>query len=242
MSNAVYPGNLNGLGFTVVKTAKFSTIVQSSPAFVEDRVLQSQNPVWRWTLLYEVLGNSSRYVAPGESYPDLQRLVGFYLARQGRYDSFLFDDPTDDSVGPALLPDLTPNPQAQLQVVTDGTDYYSPVQRNMGGQFYEDITDLNGGITVYANSVAQVGGGTNYDLLGPGLTFPGASFGGLYLKWVGGAPVEPVTAQFNFYFRVRFDIDEQGFEEFVHLLWCVGGPEGQNTSDLNLITARTTSL
>jgi hypothetical protein len=72
---------------------------------------------------------------------------------------------------------------AVLQVVNDGAgNYYSPVQRNMGGQFYEDITDLNPAstITVYA-------GGTNasgsYTLGGPGLAIPGYSFLGLYLAW-----------------------------------------------------------
>jgi hypothetical protein len=243
MSNAIYPGNLRGLTFTVVKNAAFSTLVESSAGSVENRLYQTNNPIWKWTLAYDVLGNNSRWIAGGESYPDFQRLLGFFLARQGKFDSFLFDDPDDDFIGPALLPDLSPNLQAQLQVVNDGAgNYYSPVQRSMGGEFYEDITDLNGGISVFANGVAQVGGGTDYTLAGPGLAIPGYSFAGMYLSWVAGAPTGPVTAQANYYFRVRFDMDGQDFEKFTYNLWCIGGAEAQSSSNISLITARTTTL
>ena len=240
MSNVVYPSNFRGLAFTVTKTAKFNTIVSTSPAFVESRVVQSQNPNWSWTLRYDVLGNNSRSIAYGESYADLQRLQGFYLARQGRFDSFLFDDPDDDFVGPAMLSAGVPNLQAQLQVVTDGTMYYSPLQRNMGGQFYEDVTDINGGVIVFDNSVLKVNG-VDYNIFGPGLAFPGYSSAGMYLKWVS-PPTGPVTAQFLFFFRVRFDSDTQDFEKFVQSLFTIGGSEAQDSNSIKLVSARITSL
>ena len=60
------------------------------------------------------------------------------------------------------------NLQAQLPVVTDGAGhYYSPIQRNFGGFFWEDITDLDGSIRVYANGTMV----TNYAIRGPGLAF-----------------------------------------------------------------------
>ena len=240
MSNAVFPTLIRGLDANSTKTPSFSTIVQSSVAGYTLRVPEMQNPLWQFTLTYNYIKNKANDIPVGLTYTDLQTLMGFYLARQGQLDSFLYDDPTDDSVGPALLIDASPNLQAQLQVVNDGAgNYYSPVQRNMGGQFYEDITDLNGGITVYANGVAQVGSGVDYNLLGPGLVIPGYSFGGLYLQWVAGAPAAPVTAQFDFYFRVRFDIDKREFDAFLNeVLWCLGGPDATNSNSLTFVTAR----
>lgn len=135
-----------------------------------------------------------------------------------------------------------PNPNAVLQVVTDGTFFYSPVQRIMGGQFAEDVTDLNTttvALQVWANGVLKTGGGTDYTLLGPGLAIPGASYQGLYLKWVGGSPAQPVTATFKFYFRVRFEMDKQDFEKFLAFIWTIGGPGGKHGSGLiKLISSR----
>ncbi len=238
MSNDLYPSNLIGLAYTVIKTARFSTVVQSSSSFVETRVVQSINPIWRWTLNYDVLRNNPNRLTVGEIYPDLQRLLGFYLKHQGTFDSFLFDDPDDDFVGPALIGGA-PNPQAQLSLVQDpntGT-WYSPIQRNMGGQFSEDVTDLDGGIIVFDNGVLTAA----YTIIGPGVAITGAAWAGKVLQWTG-TPTGPITAQFNFLFRVRFDMDEQGFEKFVAQLWTAGGSEAQSSSGLKLISARTASL
>ncbi len=77
-----------------------------------------------------------------------------------------------------------------LSVVSDGTSFYSPLQRNMGAQFQEDVTDLNTTVNplrVWANGNLQIlgtcGPSVNAQLLGPGLAIPGYSFTGLYLKW-----------------------------------------------------------
>ena len=126
------------------------------------------------------------------------------------------------------------NLQAQLPVVTDGAGhYYSPIQRNFGGFFWEDITDLDGAIRVYANGTLV----TNYTIGGPGLAVPGASFMGLYLAW-NSPPSPPVTAEFNFYFRVRLESDRQDFDKFINLLWTAGGPDAASSSGLKLMSAR----
>jgi hypothetical protein len=239
MSNSVFPNNLRGLGFTVTKTPSFNTIVQQSPAMVELRIAQMQNPVWKWTLIYDVLRNDSRLLIA--TYTELATLMGFYLARQGKFDSFLFDDPDDDFIGPGVVAGV-PNTHAELVVVNDGAgNYYSPIQRNMGGEFYEDITDLNGAPSVYANGVLQTGGSVNYFIGGPGLSLPGASYGGMYIGWVAN-PAPPVTISAHYYFRVRFDMDEQDFEKFTSALWTIAGPEGSKSAEMKLITARTTSV
>lgn len=69
---------------------------------------------------------------------------------------------------------------ATLQVVNDGAgNYYSPIQRNFGGLFWEDITDLDGSITVYLDGAVT----SAYSIGGPGLALPNASYEGLYLAW-----------------------------------------------------------
>lgn len=138
-----------------------------------------------------------------------------------------------------------PNPQAQLSIVNSGGVNYSPLQRNMGGQFLEDITDLNTTVTalqVYSNGTLKTGGGTDFSLLGPGLTLAGSSYQGLYLQWVT-TPTAPVTATFQFYQRVRFDMDAQDFEKFLALVWEVGGPHAKNSSGMvKLRTSRAPTL
>jgi hypothetical protein len=238
MSNAVFPYPQVHLTFTWLKTMKWSTIVQTASNEVELRIAQTQNPIWKYTLVYDFIKD---YLTPASyfsPYTDLAALMGFYAARQGQFDSFLFRDPDDNSVGPALNPDSSPNLGAQLQVVNDGVGhYYSPIQRNLGGLFYEDVTDLNGPIEVCANGALQALG-TNYTIGGPGLSIPGYSFMGMYIAWAS-APANPVTAQFNFYYRLRFDTDSQDFEKFLNKMWTIGGSEGKNGSGyLKLITAR----
>ena len=146
-------------------------------------------------------------------------------------------------------------PLAQLSLVNDGAgNYYSPVTRTLDGGGYEDVTDLNGAIAVYANGVlcsAGTGAG-QYTLLGPGLALDGFSCMGMYLKWGSGTPpTAPITAQFNYYFRVKFETDSLDFEKFTKTgnaaavagmgggFWTIGGSESQNGSGtLKLRTRR----
>jgi hypothetical protein len=77
-----------------------------------------------------------------------------------------------------------------------------------------------------------------YAVGGPGLAIPGASFEGLYIAWPA-LPAQPVTAEFNFYFRVRFESDTQDFEQFASDLWAIGGDGGQKGSgELHLMSSR----
>lgn len=120
-----------------------------------------------------------------------------------------------------------------LQLVNNGSTYYSPIQRYYGGQFYEDVTDLNTTnypLRIWANGVPQTGGGTNYTLSSSsGLTGPGFAFQGLYVTWVG-TPTPPITASFNYYWRCRLSNDKQDFEQFMQFLFTIGGSKMKNGS------------
>lgn len=181
MSLAVFPSNVRGLTYPVEKISEFNTIVQSSPNLLETTVAQTRNPCWEWQLIYEFLFDDAAHLLSG-GYSDYRLLQGFVLAMGGRAEEFLYSDPTDNAVGPALISG-SPNPLAQLQLINDGVgNYYSPIQRNFGGQFFEDITDLNGSIAVYENGTLKTLG-TDYTIVGPGLAIPGASFMGLVIVW-----------------------------------------------------------
>jgi uncharacterized protein DUF2460 len=225
----IFPAQVRGLTFTVMKTPQFDTIVQQSPSGVQLRIPQRYNPIWFWTLIYDYLKASPGSIQAGMQYADFQTLLGFFMSRQGKAFEFLFDDPDDDTVGPALV-NSAPNLLAQLQLVTDGTNWYSPLQRNMGGQFLEDITDLNPAspLVVCANGAVV----TNYTVAGPGLAIPGYSFRGLYLDWGTSKPTAPITAQFQFYFRCTFTEDEQDFEKWSYQLWTIGGSGSKNGSGM----------
>lgn len=308
LSNTIFPSLIKGITWTVLRTPTFSTIEQLSSGYQATRVAQYRNPVWKWQLVWDYLyGNwpgPNNTMAYGP-WTDISTLMGFFLARRGKFSDFLYVEPSDFSVGPALV-STSPNAQAELQVVTDGAGhYFSPVQRSMGGMFSEDITDLNpiapaaGAISVYANGSSQTYG-VDYTLAGPGLAIPGYSATGLYLAWsaplpwlpnwayssgtqildpngfiqqvttpgtsgadepvfnttvsgtttgdggvtwtnedVNAPPASPVTAAFNFYFRVTFDGDEQDFEQTMQQLWTIGGGRSKNGNGyLKLITSR----
>ena len=318
MSSEVYPGAVRGLTYGVVKAPGTGTIKQAATSGYSVRVGQYQNPMWKWTLLYEYLKNDTPNptLPLGPNCTDYQQWIGFFLARGGQLDDFLFTDISDINgglpqtpnicyVGPALLQTpwtplakvsvgfgildptnhwqqvtavgsagygLTlhfpptwndsggttsdgsgstsitwtdkglmpgsgfPNLTAQLQLVTDGTDWYSPIQRSWGGLFNEDVTDLNGSIAVYANG-ASVSVPTPE---GPGLALPGYSFGGLYIPWGATAPDAPLTAQFKFYYRVAFDMDDTEMEQFMQFVWTIGGNETSRNGSgtVKLITSR----
>lgn len=256
MTLPVFP-TLPGLTFTVVKTPEFKTLVSAASNEYEVRLQQMTNPIWSYILIYDFLHDY--FWGSFTTVSELRTLMGFFLSVGGQAGSFLFTDPDDCYVGPALVSSSPNVPLAQLSIVTDGAgNYYSPIQRTLDGVFYEDITDLNNGITVYANGVLQVQyptSGYTYKVLGPGLALPTASYMGMYLQW-NSAPTGPITAQFNYYFRVRFASDMQDFEKFLNAgatgqyvagqgggYWTIGGSESVNGSgQLKLRTARPTPL
>ena len=243
MTMKIYP-TLPGLTFPILKMAEFDTLVEAGTNKYEVALPQTVNPIWSWQLVYDFVRDF--LVAGGVfTVTELRTLLDFFMYHQGQAGVFLYLDPDDNYVGPAMVGGVPNVPLAQLQIVTDGEgNYYSPLQRTFGGLFYEDITDLNtsgaGGsaLAVYANGTLV----TNYTLLGPGLAVPGASFAGLYLAWTA-EPTGPITAQFNFYFRCRFEMDSQDMEKFSNQFWTIGGSESQKGSgQIKLIQSRPNPL
>ncbi|MGH3429619.1 MAG: hypothetical protein ACRDQZ_18965 [Mycobacteriales bacterium] len=250
MSNLVFP-TVRGSTFPSAKTSEGATIIQVGRNRDETRIKLTDNAIYHWELTYDYLLDYPK--GAGFPYTDLQKLWGFLLARKHDYDDFLYTDSDDNSVGPAIFNAL-PNLEAELQLIQDTTSgiWYSPVQRNIGGQVYEDITDLNPvpaptspytvqPISVYANGVlmTQDAAAVEHDfaVIGPGVAIAGDSFLGLAIEWHV-TPAGPITAEFDYYFRVRFEAGQQTFDKFLRSLWTIGGSEAQNSQSLKLMTSR----
>jgi hypothetical protein len=248
MSNDLFPAYpaYRGLAFTIMKAPEFDTLIKATPTQIETRLAQNANPVWHWVLTYNYLKDRPDDLPAGFDYSDFRTLLGFILKHQGQFDDFLFLDPDDYFVGPAML-GANPNLDAQLMLVQDYTSgtWYSPVQRSVGGLYWEDIAELKTDVVVYANGVLQTEG-IDYSLRAPGFSYelygeiynPVVSHVGYYLEWAS-EPAEPITAQFEFYWRVRFETDQQDLDKFMNGLWAIGGPQGEKGSGtLALMTAR----
>jgi len=192
MSTAVFPA-LPGLAWSVDKQPAFATVVRTAASGQETRVALWPAPRWHFKLGYDLLR--------ADANQELQTLMGFFLARQGQYDSFLYQDPDDNAV------------TGQPLGVGDGATTAFQLLRSFGG-FAEPVRAPNLGATlnVYLAGVAQ--SSSSYAVSGWGTATPGM----LTFDTAPGAGVA-IAADFSFYFPVRFAADLAEFSQFMHQLW-----------------------
>lgn len=186
MSNAIFP-TLPGLAWPVMKQPGFSTSIKQSVSGKEYRAAFMQYPLWTFELSYEYLRN-------GIAGNDLNTLTGFFLARQGSYDSFLFSEPSDHAVVDGPIG------------VGDGVTTRFQLVRQLG-TFVEPVQNVNILTNIKANGVVVSGGG--YAVSNTGVvTFATPPAINALLTWSG-----------SFYFRVRFVQDTSQFSQFMADLW-----------------------
>ena len=185
MSDAVFPA-LPGLAWGVVKRPLWKTVVHESANGAEARLGYYTLPRWRWTLTYEFL----RAGAPAQEF---EQLVGFFNARRGRFDSFLYEDPTDNAVADHLFG------------IGDGTRTVFPLTRTLGGftepvpgVVYPTVSVFVAGVNVAVGGTAPAGG----------VTFSAPPAAGAELRWTG-----------SYRWRVRFDQDAADFTAFARAFW-----------------------
>jgi hypothetical protein len=87
---------LAGLGWSSHKKPTFATIVASHVSGREVRDALYQNPIWQFELTFDGLVSDSTSF-PNLGAQSLQSLMGLFLQCQGRFGTFLYTDPTDDS-------------------------------------------------------------------------------------------------------------------------------------------------
>ncbi len=187
MSNAVFP-TFPGLKWGRKRTAVWSTNIQKSASGREIRSAYYTYPQWKFSLSFEVLRTKA-------SINELEKLAGFFNERRGSFDSFLYEDPTDNKVTDQLIGN-----------VVQGVTRYQLV-RNYGG-FTEPVLAVKGTPTVKVGGVA----------LTYGRDFAVDNNGVLVLN-TPQTPGSPITWTGGFYFRVRFTSDAVDFENFIGHLW-----------------------
>lgn len=194
---AIFPA-LPGLAWSVSKSPRFSTRIQRAVNGRELRILDQPVPTWTWTLTYSLLRDKWDARAaggPGTGYDELRALAGFFLQQQGALLPFLFDDPTDDAAA------------GQPIGTGDASTAAFQLVRTMAG-FAEPITAPNTVAAIYFNGVRQ--SPANYTVNGGNgiVTFAAPPPSG-----------QSISADFTYWFRVRFASDTAEFENFMYQLW-----------------------
>ena len=191
----IFPA-LPGLAWSVTKAPTFQTRIQRAVSGRELRALDYPYPLWQFTLVFAFLRDN-----PAAGFDELRTLMGFYLACQGAYGTFLFQDPSDYQV------------IGQYLGTGDSSVAAFQLQRTMGkaligGGYAEPIAAPNLITAVYFDGITQNPSGYNID---PGtglLTFTTPPGTGLV-----------ITVDFSYWFRCRFVDDSYGFENFMYRLW-----------------------
>jgi uncharacterized protein (TIGR02217 family) len=157
-------------------------------------------PLWKLSLSYAFLYDDSQHV-DANGYSELQQLEGFFMARQGSFDSFLVD-----------LAQLTRKPldstvSGQPIGTGDGSTTGFQLVRNVAG-YLEAIQNPAGqSATVYVSGVKKTQG-TDYTIAN-----------GLVSFAVAPAASAAITADFQWLWRVRFAQDVLEFDNFLYQLW-----------------------
>lgn len=191
----VFP-ELPGLSPRVKKTAVWSGGVQQSVSGRELRTAYFSHPLWRFSLSFEILRTR-------QAVDELARLAGFFNARRGTLESFLYDDKSDNRV------------ENQSLGRAEGNQTRVRLLRAYGG-FVEPVLEPKEGIEVKVSGRLQLAG-RDYSLAPDGvLVFNQALPQGAELSWSGG-----------FYHRVRFLNDSLDLEQLYPGLWAAKKVEFQ---------------
>lgn len=194
MSSVVFPSRttLPGVAWPVKRTPMWKTIKPVAISGKESAIALWSYPRYQYELVYNVLRTGS---IAGSTYTEWQTLLGFYNARNGGFDSFLFDDEDDDSV------------TTQNIGTGDGTTTAFQLVRSLGG-FAEPVLAPNVVTTVYDNGTPV--NPLNYTVNNWAATNPGV------LAFTSApAAGHTITATFTYYWPCRFVEDSCEFEKML---------------------------
>jgi hypothetical protein len=220
VSNLLFP-KLPGLHWEPKISREFATLVQKAAApGYETRVSLGPDPIRHFDLSYDWLRQpGSQADTPGSPVEELEALAGFFDARQGSFDSFLL-----------YAPDVTENNADGViaaQVLTPDANNIAPLIVTRAG-FNENIYEaagVNGNpLGVGAAPVIKKDGTplvvtTDYSFHGPGYAVGNTTYPGLAIAFVASTGGHVITADFTWFYRVRFEQDTQEFQKFLALLY-----------------------
>lgn len=186
MSNLVFP-NLTSpqggvtKGFPFKKWPEFNTLLDT-PGSNRGEFTTSLTPYPIWNFELDVPYLSGNLNDPNSA---LAQAVGFWTAMRGKYDTFLFNDLSDNIIT-----------QATQFGVGDGSTTAFWLSRQIGNLGVDAIQNLNGNPKIYINNVLKTIT-TDYTISSTGVvTFTSAPAANAILTWTG-----------SFYFRCRFKDD-----------------------------------
>lgn len=191
----IFP-SLPGLAWSVTKAPTFQTRIQRAVSGRELRALDYPYPLWQFTLVFNFLRDN-----PSAGYDELRTLLGFFLACQGAYGTFLFQDPSDYQIAGQYLGAGDSSASAFQLLRTMGTAL-------PGGGFTEPIVAPNTVGAIYFNGITQSPAGYSVAPETGIVTFATPPATGL-----------AITADFSYWFRCRFVDDSYDFENFMYQLW-----------------------
>ncbi|MEI8327425.1 MAG: DUF2460 domain-containing protein [Betaproteobacteria bacterium] len=187
MSNAVFP-SLPGLQWPIARTPIWSTTPRVSVSGRRVAIANYSYPRYKFTLSYS-------FLRQGQGTTDLSQMVGFFNARWGDADSFLFDDVDDNTV------------TAQTIGVGDGANKLFQLVRTFGG-FVEPVFVTNSAPLIYVSGVLKTLT-TDYTVSATGLvTFVVAPAAATVVTWTG-----------TYYKRMWFSQSMAEFSKFMSNLW-----------------------
>lgn len=193
MSNVVYP-SLLGLTPGISRSPVWTTAVHKSVSGREVRGTYQFYPMYDFELSYEFLKD-------GVVGTEFAQLVGFFNARGGSWDSFLFTDPADSSV------------TAMNFGTGDASTTVFQLTRSFGAGGFtavEPVQNLNSTPSIFVNGTLKTLT-TDYTISSSGVvTFVTAPAAAAALTWTG-----------TYYYRCRFRDDTLQFQKIVVGLWEV---------------------
>jgi uncharacterized protein (TIGR02217 family) len=189
MSNLIFPA-LAGLQWDVKKSPQFQTTIVKHTSGRETRVSNYAHPLWKWEMSYELLRET-------QGYAELQALCGFFLARLGSFDTFLFADPAESNMATNYELGVGDGFTTEYVLTKSYAGFIEPVG-------YVDATTLQvfiGGVQVYSPAT--------WVLVTPNT-----------LQLTSALPAGSViSASYIWYYRVRFGEDVHDYNNFMYQLW-----------------------
>lgn len=189
MSDAVFPA-LPGVKWNVKRTPIWKSLSEESVSGKEMSVALMTYPLRRYSLSYELLRAGAL--------AELEQLEGFFNARRGRHDTWLYNDPDDYAV------------TDQAFGTGNGSSTVFYLVRTRGG-FTEPVQSLNSAPVIKVDGVTKTLT-VDYTISALGaVTFVTPPADGAALTWNG-----------TYYWRCKFLQDIAEFDQFMKNLWQLG--------------------
>lgn len=188
------------LGWSVLKTPMFKSREQVSISSRKLELVDQPFAMYQWTLTWEILADGRGGLN------ELRYLMSFFNTMQGKAGTFLYLDPTDNSV------------TGQTIGTGDGANdtFYFARQLYTGGAADPIECASETGCKIYVNGVLQ--SALRYSFLETytGLAYA-IKFGAPYIPGAG----TTITADFTYSWQCHFMDDGNEFENFAYQLWAL---------------------